>query len=132
MFSESAAVMIVLHNRLSIPEAQEVQNLVTTFKNRYPARRIVVVYFPANEVDASVQAVNRMKQAFQIAPSGPTRPSDNLMFMFAPTSGSGGGNWDNRFRNYWLALATRTRINLATSTAETVAPCAGLPPAQCL
>jgi len=103
VFSESAAVLLTLHNRLSNDEATEIEALVRTFKSRYPGRRIVVAYFPGNEFDAAAQAVARIRQAFLIT-AGSSRTDDNLLFMFAPTAPGPGGDWDRAFREYWHEL----------------------------
>ncbi|MFM1847445.1 MAG: hypothetical protein RL417_919 [Pseudomonadota bacterium] len=103
VFSESSAVLLMMHNRLGQREADEIEGLVGTFKARYPGRKIVVVYFPSNEVDASTVAVARIRRAFQIV-SGAPRGDDNLLFMFAPTTPGPGGSWDRAFQDYWHDL----------------------------
>lgn len=141
---QTTHVLLFTHNRLTPREASEIR--VYTDMINAQGRSITIIYMPIYAADASNEAVDRFREAFNVVydtsynmgsistPSVPVAPvntnwtssssSSNVLYIISPepttTATVSDQVWDNRFSDYWNNLLCPSQHNNFQAIADNI------------
>ena len=105
VFSTDAAILVVLHQRVTAAEAAAIRAQLP------PNVAITVLYIPNDQYDASEPALVNLRTAFNAQSPGAATPTGNLLYTIAPKdcpapscAAATQAQWDDHFQSYWMGL----------------------------
>ena len=122
VFSTDASILVVLHRRLTAPEATAVRGLL-------PANvAVTVIYIPVNQYDAAEEALVRLRFAFNAQQPLSATVTGNVLYVLAPPdcppfttcATATQLQWDNHFQEYWMELLNSANPNNIEQIGQTI------------